>query len=181
MPKDTKKVVKNSKKVVSRNLIEKIQKRSGELVPFDVRKIANAIGKAMQATKEGSKQEAAMVANKVFSDLVQMTKKHPDFVPTVEGVQNMVEKELMISEYVDTAKAYILYREQHKQLRDITSQMNNGLMDKYLSRADWLVKENSNMAYSLQGLNNYIASEISKAQNSSTLRQRQNLDSRRSR
>jgi ribonucleoside-triphosphate reductase len=162
MPKDTKKVVKNSKKVVSRNLIEKIQKRSGELVPFDVRKIANAIGKAMQATKEGSKQEAAMVANKVFSDLVQMTKKHPDFVPTVEGVQNMVEKELMISEYVDTAKAYILYREQHKQLRDITSQMNNGLMDKYLSRADWLVKENSNMAYSLQGLNNYIASEISK-------------------
>ena len=68
----------------------------------------------------------------------------------------------MRSKFKKTAKAYIIYREQHKQLREIADSFNNGLVGQYLHKTDWQVKENSNMSYSLQGLNNYISSEISK-------------------
>ncbi len=98
-------------------LIKKVQKRNGEIVPFDIDRIVNAINKAMIATGEGSLEEAEMVANKVYADLVRISKKHPNFLPTVEGVQNSVEKELMLSEYITTAKAYILYREKRSSIR----------------------------------------------------------------
>ncbi|MEI6842894.1 MAG: ATP cone domain-containing protein [bacterium] len=114
MAKDTKKTEKVEKKS---GLIKKVEKRNGELVPFDVERIVIAINKAMLASNEGSLEEAEMVANKVFADLVRISKKHPTFVPTVEGIQNSVEKELMLSEYVATAKAYILYREERNKLR----------------------------------------------------------------
>ncbi|MCA9398339.1 MAG: ribonucleoside triphosphate reductase, partial [Candidatus Omnitrophica bacterium] len=64
--------------------------------------------------------------------------------------------------YLKTARAYIVYREQHKQIREITSKFNTNLVNQYLDQLDWRVNENSNMAYSLQGLNHYISSEISK-------------------
>lgn len=99
-------------------LIKSVQKRNGEIVPFDLGRISNAIYKAMLASSEGSDIEAEMVANKVFADLVRISKKHPNFIPTVEGIQNSVEKELMLSEYVNTAKNYILYREQRSKLRE---------------------------------------------------------------
>jgi ribonucleoside-triphosphate reductase len=73
-----------------------------------------------------------------------------------------VEEVLLISPYKKTAKAYILYREQRKGIRQITSKFNVDLVDQYLSKTDWQVKENSNMGFSLQGLNNYISSEVSK-------------------
>jgi len=98
-------------------LIKKVQKRNGQVVDFDIDRITNAIYKAMLATGEGSSEEAQMVANKVFADLVRISKKHPNFLPTVEGIQNSVEKELMLSEYIATAKSYILYREQRNKLR----------------------------------------------------------------
>jgi ribonucleoside-triphosphate reductase len=64
--------------------------------------------------------------------------------------------------YSKTAKAYIIYREQHARIREINNQGGVDLVDQYLEQMDWQVKENSNMAFSLQGLNNYISSEISK-------------------
>src|SRR3989344_323971 len=105
------KVTKKSK------LIKSVEKRNGQVVAFDIERITIAIKKAMLAANEGSLEEAGMVANKVFADLVRISKKHPTFVPTVEGIQNSVEKELMLSEYIVTAKSYILYREERNRLR----------------------------------------------------------------
>ena len=79
----------------------------------------------------------------------------------MEEVQ-LVEKLLMENGYVETAKVYILYREQHAQLRKTKNLFADAdvMIDQYLKQGDWRVKENSNMSYSLQGLNNYISSDI---------------------
>ena len=98
-------------------LVKSIQKRDGTLVPFDLSKIVGAIHKGMLVVDEGSIEEAELVATKVFADLVRITKKYPNFVPTVEGIQDSVEKELILSEYVKTAKEYILYRAKRNELR----------------------------------------------------------------
>lgn len=123
-PKSTK-VAKATTQIVAEKaprtsqFVKNIQKRDGSLVPFDLNKIVNAVHKAMIATGEGSLEEAEMVANKVLSDLVRISKKFKNFVPTVEGVQDDIEKELILSEYVLTSKAYILYREKRAKLRSL--------------------------------------------------------------
>lgn len=99
-------------------LIKQIKKRDGTLAPFEFERIVQAIEKAMLAAEEGSLSEAELVAHKVLADLVRITKKYKDFVPSVEGVQDTVEKELILSEYVQTAKAYILYREKRNEMRN---------------------------------------------------------------
>src|SRR3989344_7692011 len=99
-------------------LVKSIQKRNGAIVSFDLERIVNAINKAMLQTGEGSPAEAAMVANKVYADVVRIARKYKNFLPTVEGIQDTVEKELILSEYVQTAKAYILYRAERSRLRD---------------------------------------------------------------
>ncbi len=111
-------------------LIKKVEKRNGQIVPFDIEHITVAISKAMIAANEGSVEEAAMVANKVLADLVRISKKHPNFVPTVEGIQNSVEKELMLSEYVATAKAYILYRAERTKIRQQNEMVSQEVRDK---------------------------------------------------
>lgn len=116
MAKESTKEMKK-KTTAKHSLIENVQKRNGKIVPFDIETIASAINKAMIATGEGSPEEAEIVANQVYADLVRISKKHPNFVPTVEGIQNSVEKELMLAEYITTAKAYILYREKRSALR----------------------------------------------------------------
>jgi CRISPR/Cas system endoribonuclease Cas6 (RAMP superfamily) len=98
--------------------IKNVQKRDGSIVPFEIERVVTAINKAMIQTGEGSEEEARLVANKVFADLVRIVKKHKNFVPTVEGIQDSVEKELILSEYVKTAKSYILYREKRSKLRE---------------------------------------------------------------
>lgn len=99
-------------------LVKSIQKRDGSIVPFDLTKIVGAIHKAMLVVNEGSLEEAELVATKVFADLVRISKKFPNFIPTVEGVQDSVEKELILSEYVKTSKEYILYRQERSKLRE---------------------------------------------------------------
>jgi ribonucleotide reductase alpha subunit len=108
---------KSTKSRGQHTLIQKVQKRNGLVVDFDIERIALAVNKAMVATGEGSMEEAEMIANQVYAELVRTTKKNPEFLPTVEGIQNSVERELMLSEYVATAKAYILYREKRSALR----------------------------------------------------------------
>ncbi|MBU1629044.1 MAG: ribonucleoside-triphosphate reductase, partial [Gammaproteobacteria bacterium] len=98
-------------------LIQKIQKRDGSIVPFDLQLITKAIHKAMAATGEGSFGEAELISNKILAELVPIAKRFKNFMPTVEGVQDAVEKELILSNYVSTAKAYILYRERRAELR----------------------------------------------------------------
>lgn len=97
--------------------IKDVQKRDGSFTPFDLNRIANAIYKAMLSAEEGSDVEASMVANKVFADLVRISKKHKNFIPTVEGIQDTVEKELIVGDYVNSAKKYILYRDKRARLR----------------------------------------------------------------
>jgi ribonucleoside-triphosphate reductase (thioredoxin) len=97
--------------------VPSIQKRNGEIVPFAFPKIVRAITLAMEQVQEGSPEEAEMVAHKVAADLVRITKKYKNFLPTVEGVQDEVERQLILSEYAKTAKHYILYREERARVR----------------------------------------------------------------
>jgi len=97
--------------------LKQIQKRDGSIVPFKLEKITNAINKAMIASGEGSPEQAETVAKKVYADLARMTRNHDHFIPTIEGIQDTVEKELILSEYVKTSKAFILYREERAKLR----------------------------------------------------------------
>ncbi len=97
--------------------ITHIQKRSGAVVPFEFDKIVNAINKAMIASAEGSPKEAQMVAGKVEAELIRTKRKHKNFIPTVEGIQDDIERELILSEYVKTAKNFIIYREERSKLR----------------------------------------------------------------
>ncbi|NTV41545.1 MAG: ribonucleoside triphosphate reductase [Candidatus Moranbacteria bacterium] len=146
---------------MSKNQITKLIKRSGRVVPFDQKKIAIAVTKAFGATGEGSPQEAQKVSEKVVQLLNKNFKK--GFVPTIEELQDLVERVLMILDFEETAKAYILYREQHRKIRAVKESISEAvnLVDSYISRADWRVKENSNMEFSLQGLNNHIFSVVS--------------------
>ncbi len=136
-----------------------ILKRDGKKVRFNSEKITNAIAKAGTATGEFDYRVARMLTLKVLSLAEEVIK---DRLPTVEEIQDIVEEVLLSSVYRKTAKAYILYREQHARIREITTRADIDLVDQYLRQLDWQVQENSNMAFSLQGLNNYISSEISK-------------------
>jgi len=105
-------------KKTSKNIfIKSVQKRDGTIVPFDLEKVTNAINKAMLTSGEGSPKEAELVANGVLMELVKIAKKHKNFIPTVEGIQDTVEQVLMLSDYVKTSKHYILYREERARLR----------------------------------------------------------------
>lgn len=139
-----------------------IVKRDGSIKEFQIEKVVRAIEKAMRASGEIQKHAPAQIAEYILLTLTTQVKKSVDFKPTVEEVQDLVEQELMKQEYFETAKVYILYRDQHAHIRRMISTESVYLVDKYLDRADWMIKENSNMGYSLQGLNNYIASEVSK-------------------
>lgn len=97
--------------------VKSILKRDGRTVPFDIEKIAGAIYKGMTSSNEGSQEESALVANKVYGELVRIAKKFKNFIPTVEGVQDVVEAELMRSDYIKTAKHYVLYREERARMR----------------------------------------------------------------
>jgi len=109
--------VLNDKPAKTNTFVKQIQKRDGVIVEFDLNKISNAIHKAMVAGGEGSLEEAEMVANKVLSDLVRISKKYKTFLPTVEGIQDSVEKELILGEYVLASKAYIIYRNNRAEMR----------------------------------------------------------------
>ena len=140
-------------------MLTTIIKRTGEKQNFDTTKITKALSKAGNATKEYLETEAVHLTEKVVHYLEGEAR---DGVVQIEQVQDAVEHVLMTSRFKVTAKAYILYREQHAEMRSFATMSSLGLVDNYLDKLDWQVKENSNMGYSLQGLNNYIFSEVSK-------------------
>ncbi len=144
--------------------MNKIVKRDGNIVAFDAEKIKTAILKAVSVTKEFDEKEAEKVTRKVVKMAEEIADKKESNLkaPTVEEVQDAVELSLYSYGFTQTAKTYILYREQRKRIRDFASGLNIDMVDDYLSQLDWQVNENSNMSYSIQGLNNYIASNISK-------------------
>ena len=144
---------------VQPDLVLRIHKRDGRVEAFDPKKITAAIQKAGEATGEFGMDVARKLTIKVMT-LIQSLRDTLDL--TVESVQDVVEEVLLATPYRRTAKAYIIYREQHARIREMVRNADVDLIDSYLGKSDWRVRENSNMAYSLQGLNNYISSEVSK-------------------
>ena len=139
-------------------MFKKIKKRDGRIVKFNQRKITDAIFKAGQETREFGLDTSKKLSNKVLDRAKEIIR---DDTPTVEQIQDIVETVLIESRYIKTAKAYIIYRDQHARIRDLKKTISLDLVDEYINNKDWRVKENSNMTYSLQGLNNHIASVIS--------------------
>jgi len=139
------------------DLFKKIKKRDGRVVVFDSSKITAAIAKAGEATGEFKEREARKLTLRVLTLAHELRLGQ---VPEVEEIQDIVERVLLDSPYYKTAKAYIIYREQHAQIRQMATRANVDLVEHYIQKMDWKVNENSNMSYSLQGLNNYISSDV---------------------
>ena len=136
-----------------------VRKRDGRLEEFDQERITNAIWKAARAV--GGKDRR--IAEKLSGQVVEILKRRfgEDGVPTVEEIQDVVEKVLIENGHAKTAKAYILYRKQHQDIRELAALLSQAeLVEAYLNIEDWRVRENSNMSYSLQGLNNYLSSTV---------------------
>jgi len=142
--------------------IKKIKKRDGSIVDFDQEKITGAIFKAITAVSQMDGKESKKVSDKVIEIISRRFKK--DEIPTVEQVQDIVEECLILEDLVEAARAYILYREQRRRIREATSSIDESvdMIDNYIQELDWQVYENANMAYSLQGLNHYAVSAITK-------------------
>lgn len=140
-------------------MIKAVIKRTGEIVEFDKEKIRHAIHMAGESSGEFNGETSEQLTLKVINLLLQC---YNEKIVNIEQIQDTVEEVLLSSTFKKTAKNFIIYRDQHAKLREIVSKANVDLIDQYLERLDWQVNENSNMTYSLQGLNNYIASEVSK-------------------
>jgi len=140
-------------------MIRKIKKRDGKVADFNPIKITNAIWQAAQAVGGKDHKKAAELTDKIMQLLEKETKRGE--IPAVERVQDTVEKVLIEEGHAKTAKAYILYRKQHQDMREIGGLLKDiDVVDGYLSMMDWKVQENSNMSYSLQGLNVYATENI---------------------
>jgi ribonucleoside-triphosphate reductase len=136
-----------------------VRKRDGRLEPFDQERITNAIWKAAKAVGGKNRELAKKLSDQVVVELKKRFSE--EGVPTVEEIQDLVEKILIENGHARTAKAYILYRKQHQDMRELAALLSSAdMVDQYLEIEDWRVKENSNMSYSLQGLNNYLSSTV---------------------
>jgi len=136
-----------------------VRKRDGRLEPFDQERITNAIWKAANAVGERDMDLAKRLSDQVVRELSKRFGE--DGVPTVEEIQDIVEKVLIENGRARMAKAYILYRKQHQDLRELAEILSSSeLVEQYLNLDDWYVRENSNMSFSLQGLNNYLTTKV---------------------
>ena len=136
-----------------------VRKRDSKLESFDQERITTAIWKAARAVGGKDYEQAKSISAEVIA--VLRTRFGEDGVPTVEEIQDIVEKCLIENGKAQTAKAYILYRKQQQDMRELAALLSSAdLVDQYLEVEDWRVKENSNMSYSLQGLNNYLSSTV---------------------
>ena len=128
--------------------LESIKKRSGEVVPFDAKKIYEAIKKAVDVTKELSDADIVKITQDV---LKRLDKKFAGQTPNVEEIQDIVVQTLMDAHAYKTAEAYIIYRQKRSEIRDASVDAVE-VIDGYVSEADWRVKENANIGYSIGGL-----------------------------
>jgi len=138
------------------DFIKSVVKRSGEIAPYNRKKIESAVGKAIQAVEKRSDPDrAARLTDLVEEKLrLQLAGSRAHSIPAIEEIQDVVESVLIENKEVEVAKAYILYRARHEAVRDAKSLMVdiNKTMDGYLGQSDWRVKENANVNYSLGGL-----------------------------
>jgi len=144
------------------NKITKVQKRDGQIVEFDQTRIQDAIFKALTATGQGDGRKSKKLSDRIVRILNRRFKKGE--IPHVEQIQDIVEEVLILEGLVETAKAYILYREQRRRIREAAGMVDESteMIDRYIQELDWQVYENANMTFSLQGLNQYAIKEIAK-------------------
>ncbi len=140
-------------------LIQKtIIKRDGRIVPFDPEKISFAIFRALRAVSKPNREVANSLSQRVV-EKIDFTEKN---VPTVETIQDLVEKILFENQEFEAAKAYIIYRYQHQNIRDTKEIFSNiDIIENYISLNDWRIKESANSTYSLQGLNQHVSTILS--------------------
>lgn len=132
-------------------MLHKIQKRNGAIIDFQASEIIDAIYQAAKAVGGQNRKESEILAQKVISFL---DKKFVDIIPSVEEVQDTVEKTLIKEGHAKTAKAYILYRQKKTEMREskhVVVEVEKA-MEEYLNKSDWRVNANSNQGYSLGGL-----------------------------
>lgn len=140
-------------------IVTKIRKRDGSVVIFNKGKISEAVWKAARAVGGKDMEKAHQIAESVSAKLNEVYGEYG--IPEVEEVQDLVEQTLIKKGHDQVAKAYILYRKSREELRDVRGLFDTiEAVEDYVGLNDWMVKENSNMDYSLQGLNNYIATKI---------------------
>ena len=134
-----------------REKMDKIIKRDGRIVDYDISKIENAIVKAMLSLGEGDVRDARKLAK--ITEL-ELTENFEGKLPSVEDIQDTVEKVLMRNGFENVAKCYILYRKNHEKIRNVSATLMDykNTIDKYLKLSDWRVKENSTVTYSVGGL-----------------------------
>ncbi len=132
-------------------ILKFVIKRDGTFAPFEVEKITKAIHGAATATEEFGISESRALAYKVVEKILA---KHPKSAPRIEDIQDVVEETLIENNHIKTAKAYILYREQHAKMRAEQQSFVNAVstVDEYVDQLDWRVKANANLGYSLGGL-----------------------------
>jgi ribonucleoside-triphosphate reductase len=137
-------------------LPHEVVKRDGRRAPFDADKIRSALLRAGQATGEFGtcefcEVEAYRLAAQAMKVLVHKFRTAP---PDIERIQDVVEHTLIAANHLATARAYIVYRETHKKLREDRKTVVDveASINEYLSRQDWRVNANANQGYSLGGL-----------------------------
>lgn len=140
----------------TKNVIKSVVKRSGEVAPYDRKKIETAIGKAIQAVEKHLDPDRASALTDLVEERIrlEMAGNRAHSIPAIEEIQDIVESVLIENKEVEVAKAYIIYRARHEAMRDTKNLMLdiNRTMDGYLAQSDWRVHENANVNFSLGGL-----------------------------
>ncbi|KKP37502.1 MAG: Anaerobic ribonucleoside-triphosphate reductase [Candidatus Peregrinibacteria bacterium GW2011_GWA2_33_10] len=129
-----------------------IIKRNGSIVAFSQDKITHAINKSFISVNKEDPSKIQNISNQVMAVIEVQFKE--DHFPTVEEIQDIVEKILIKNGESEVAKSYILYRDQHQKMRNIENMFVDAekTMNEYLKKADWRVNANANQGYSLGGL-----------------------------
>ncbi|MEA1883218.1 MAG: ribonucleoside triphosphate reductase [Thermotogota bacterium] len=129
-----------------------IKKRDGKIVDFEIDKIQKAIRKAFDATESAYNEDILQLLS--LRAVSKSQSQIKDQVIDIEKLQDNVEDVLEESGFTEVAKAYIIYRKQHQNLRELSKDMLNfsSTVNDYLEKADWRVKENSTVSYSIGGL-----------------------------
>jgi anaerobic ribonucleoside-triphosphate reductase len=142
--------------------VERVVKRNGTVVSFDRVRIENGIYAAARAAGNGESRQWAEALSWAVVGILEERFGQNGNRPHVKEIQDVVEEVLVKSGSPQVAKTYILYRQRQAEAQATRQMLLNveQLVDDYLQRADWRVNENSNMNYSLQGLNFYVASSI---------------------
>jgi len=140
-------------------MVSSVRKRDGRLAKFDQNRITNAIKKAFEAVDRRNVKKSRELSDQVAEAIEKRFGE--EGVPTVEEIQDIVEETLIKNKFVEVSKAYILYRQQHADMRKLAFLLSSDdMVDRYLNGTDWRIRENANMNFSLQGLNNHLSSHL---------------------